>query len=169
MNVCIVVFGKPAPRTDAMRAARAPLCESTLRALFGARARACAQPGDLARSPRMLNHCTSLSELDRVQRIDLVGYVESELIGEVANCAKVHVHAMQPVFPPAAPGAALPFVQRNFFTRALYKILVQTWTLLYLLLFAVASPSYILMQVALFFRFCAVARLGGGVFVVLRR
>jgi hypothetical protein len=113
--------------------------------------------GDLARSPRMLNHCISLCELPTIKRVDLVGYAESELISEVANNDKVHLHVMNAVFPSASTAAVaapaststsfLKFVQRFFLLRALYKIIVQTWTLFYLLMFCVASPDVILMQV----------------------
>lgn len=113
--------------------------------------------GDLARSPRMLNHCISLCELPSIERVDLVGYAESELISEVANNKKVQLHVMNPVFPSASASASssssssiLKFIQRFFLLRALYKIIVQTWTLFYLLMFCVASPDVILMQVLTF-------------------
>lgn len=103
--------------------------------------------GDLARSPRMLNHCISLSELPSVARIELVGYAESELLGEVTQCAKVRQHIMAPVFRSSSSSSLL---QRYFLVRALVKIVLQTWTLLHLLLFAIDRPDFILMQVCVF-------------------
>jgi beta-1,4-mannosyltransferase len=106
--------------------------------------------GDLGRSPRMQYHTVSLLSLAHVHRVDLVGYAGSELISSLraelaAPDSRLCVHAMPPVFGDA-PAPAVALLQRFFVTRAAYKIAVQCWTLLRLLLFVVHAPHSVLVQ-----------------------
>ena len=105
--------------------------------------------GDIGRSPRMQYHALSLSQLSQVEHVDLIGYEGSELIAELRDSKKVSEYRMQSVFPSLKNGQSVPFVQRFFLLRALYKICVQFFTLLRLLLFRIDKPKYILVQVCL--------------------
>lgn len=117
--------------------------------------------GDLGRSPRMQYHTESLLSLAHVHRVDLVGYAGSELISSLRNelsskDSRLHVHEMQPVFSEHSSKLRAMF-QRFFVSRAAIKLLVQCWSVLYLLLFVVHSPHSVLVQsppVSLFVCWC---------------
>jgi beta-1,4-mannosyltransferase len=51
--------------------------------------------GDIGRSPRMQNHCVSLSRLPDT-RVHVVGYTESPLFEELSAASNVMVYPIRP-------------------------------------------------------------------------
>src|SRR5262245_39399783 len=96
--------------------------------------------GDIGRSPRMQYH--ALAFASSLAEVDLVGYAGSALHHAVREHAHITCHLLPP-----------PLLQRHhrlprflFLGYALLKVLSQCGQLLWVLLFSVAKPHFILLQ-----------------------
>ena len=96
--------------------------------------------GDIGRSPRMQYH--ALAFASSLAEVDLVGYAGSALHRAVREHAHIRCHLLPP-----------PLLQRHhrlprvlFLGYALLKVLSQCGQLLWVLLFSVSKPTFILLQ-----------------------
>src|SRR5262245_32579174 len=96
--------------------------------------------GDIGRSPRMQYHALALAS--SLAEVDLVGYAGSALHRAVREHAHITCHLLPP-----------PFLQRHyrvprllFLGYALLKVLSQGCRLLWVLLFSVAKPNFLVLQ-----------------------
>jgi beta-1,4-mannosyltransferase len=97
--------------------------------------------GDLGRSPRTLNHASSLAALG--WHVDLVGYAGAALPPEIRECARIHVHILADT---ASPGTAPSSSRLRYALRAGVRAASLGWRLGHLLLFQVGRPTVILVQ-----------------------
>ena len=99
--------------------------------------------GDLNRSPRMLNHCVSISSLykESINEISLIGFNGGDLRADIASDPKIKVHYI-----PERLNSTLKKMPRSLFIlSALLRIMIQVITLFYMLL-TIPKPKFILLQ-----------------------
>ena len=96
--------------------------------------------GDIGRSPRMQYHALSIAS--RGGRVDLVGYVESEVHPDIEASRFINIVPIQP-FP-----KKLQFKNRLlfFFCTAPWKVLWQAWSLYYALGYRTTACKWMLVQ-----------------------
>ncbi len=100
--------------------------------------------GDLNRSPRMLNHCKAISESfsDKLHEISLIGYNGGEIRSDIKNnklIREYHIPELFKQFFTKLPRVFFPFV-------ALTKVFLQVFMLLYILLFRIPKPDFLILQ-----------------------
>eukprot|EP00250_Pteridium_aquilinum_P018663 c24156_g1_i1 orf=83-1519(+) len=94
--------------------------------------------GDLGRSPRMQYHSLSLASQANLE-VDVIAYAGSEPHPDLVRNPRIHLHLMNSPLPKGLP-------------RILYlvvlplKLLVQTVTLVWILLFRIPAPDFYLIQ-----------------------
>src|SRR5687768_3546993 len=97
--------------------------------------------GDLGRSPRMLNHASSLAA--HGWHVDLVGYSGAALPAAIGGCQQIRVHILADS---ASPGTARSSSRLRYALRAGVRAASLGWSLGHLLLFQVGHPAVILVQ-----------------------
>lgn len=95
--------------------------------------------GDVGRSPRMQYHAISLSKLESVTNVRLIGMAGETCVREVEINAKLEKHLIRPPL----PTRLLPNV---FIIEKGAKILRQVLMLIGVLFLEIPKPEYILMQ-----------------------
>lgn len=99
--------------------------------------------GDLNRSPRMLNHCKSISDtMEGVKEISLVGYNGGDLRSDIKNNPLIKTYYIPELFKiifNRLPRFLFPIV-------ALIKVFLQIFILFYILLFQIPKPDFLILQ-----------------------
>lgn len=102
--------------------------------------------GDVGRSPRMQYHCISLASTIKGMEVDLVGYsgklfsLES-IYCEGSECCK-EVRENPRIHQRLLPPPSVPYIFNFLFIfRAIYKVLVQFFSLLWMLMFTIPKPG----------------------------
>lgn len=98
--------------------------------------------GDIGRSPRMQYHAASFASSG--YHVDLVGYQGTTPIASVKDNDKIRINYLTELWRPR-PGAP----RAAYLAYAPFKIFLQFFQLLFLLLLYTNSPDYILVQVTL--------------------
>lgn len=99
--------------------------------------------GDLNRSPRMLNHCKAISNtMKEINEISLIGFQGGDLRSDISMDRKIKVHYI-----PEKINNYLKKLPRVFFLlSALIRILFQIIFLIYILLFKIPKPEFLILQ-----------------------
>lgn len=94
--------------------------------------------GDLGRSPRMQYHALSLASQAGLE-VDIIAYSGSEPNAALIHNSQIHLHLMNSPLPQGLP--------RILYLMALpLKLLIQTFTLVWILLVRVPAPDFFLVQ-----------------------
>ena len=99
--------------------------------------------GDLNRSPRMLNHCIALNEaFPDINEISLIGYNGGDIRSDITNNSKIKQYYIS-----QGINKCLRKLPRIFFIFvALIKIILQTLSLTWILLFKIPKFRFLILQ-----------------------
>jgi beta-1,4-mannosyltransferase len=99
--------------------------------------------GDLNRSPRMLNHSKAISQImEEIDEVSLIGFNGGELRSDIMTDKKIKIYYI-----PERINNSLKKLPRIFFIlSALVRIVLQLFFLLYILLFKIPKPSFLILQ-----------------------
>lgn len=99
--------------------------------------------GDVNRSPRMMNHCVSISSaFPKVNEISLIGFNGGDMRTDVTNNEKVKLYYI----PEKINNKLKKLPRFMFLISAFLRIIIQILSLFYILLFQIPKPKFILLQ-----------------------
>ena len=99
--------------------------------------------GDLNRSPRMLNHCVALTEAyPKINEISLIGFNGGDIRNDISSNKKIKQYYISSLL-----NKYLRKLPRFlFFISAIIKIIIQIFSMFYILLFKIPKPKFLITQ-----------------------